>query len=81
MENQHRNSWFPRVCCEQMLISIAMFECSGPSKVLIGDHLQLPPTLFLPNADELLVSRSLFERLCVLGTWEQQLVVEQGLSC
>lgn len=36
-------------------------------KVLLGDHLQLPPTVFLPNADELFVSRSLFERLCVLG--------------
>eukprot|EP00435_Cladocopium_sp_Y103_P045868 s1098_g13.t1 len=39
----------------------------GRSAVLIGDHLQLPPTVFMPNADELLVSRSLFERFCVVG--------------
>lgn len=48
-------------------VIIPLCLSSGRSAVLIGDHLQLPPTVFMPNADELLVSRSLFERLCVVG--------------
>ncbi|CAE7262857.1 Upf1 [Symbiodinium pilosum] len=37
------------------------------SCVLLGDHLQLPPTVFHPEADDLQINRSMFERLCVLG--------------
>ena len=55
-------------------LSPALGFCWNAFEVLLGDHLQLPPTVFLPRADELFVSRSLFERLCVMGGLSKLLI-------